>query len=117
MKFLIFFVLTLGELYAACDIKPLQKKIIREYKSSLPVTNEKGEIGHAKAKNFAVADYLMRIKNENLLIANFDLDIKWLSGKKQTVRTLVVATVNPKSCQIESYRNDQKVSSHFGQSE
>lgn len=65
--------------------------------------NEKGEIGNAKAKNFVVSDYLMKVKNENFLIANFDLDIKWLIGKKQTVKTLVVASIDPATCTIESY--------------
>lgn len=89
--------------FADCDIEPLKKEIINQYKMSLPVKNEKGEIGHANAKNFVIADYLMKVKNENFLIANFDLDIKWLKGTKQTVKTLVVATVDPATCTIEMY--------------
>ncbi len=105
MKFLIVFCFILGTAFAECDIEPLKNEIITEYKTNLPVTNEKGEIGHAKAKNFKVADYLMKLKNENLLIANFDLDIKWMNGKKQTVKSLVVATVNPQTCSIEKFDN------------
>jgi hypothetical protein len=89
--------------FAECDIKPLKKEIISNYQTHLPVTNEKGEIGHATAKNFVIADYLMRVKTENFLIANFDLDIKWLKGKKQTIKTLVVATVNLSTCTIDSF--------------
>lgn len=110
MKFLIVFILISGSVFAKCDIEPLKNEIITEYKTNLPVSNEKGEIGHAKAKNFVVADYFMKMKNDNLLIANFDLDIKWMNGKKQTVKTLVVATVNTRTCTIESFDNGKKVS-------
>lgn len=91
--------------FADCDIEPLKKEIMTQYSLNLPVKNEKGEIGNAKAKNFVVSDYLMKVKNENFLIANFDLDIKWLIGKTQTVRTLVVASVDPATCTIESYES------------
>lgn len=90
-----------------CDIHPLREEIISKYQEEvLPVRNEKGEIGHARAKNFAVADYLLNFNHESILVANFDLDIKWLKGTSQTVRTLVVATVNPKTCTIENYERD-----------
>lgn len=91
--------------FADCDIEPLKKEIISQYSTTLPVSNEKGEIGHAKAKNFVVSDFLMKIKTENFLIANFDLDIKWLKGETQTVKTLVVATVDLGTCTIDSYES------------
>jgi hypothetical protein len=91
--------------FAECDMEPLKKEIISNYQTHLPVTNEKGEIGHATAKNFVVADYLMRVKTENFLIANFELDIKWLKGKMQTIKTLVVATVDLATCTIDSYES------------
>lgn len=91
--------------FANCDIEPLKKEIITQYQSVLPVNNEKGELGHARGKNFVVADYLMKIKNESFLIANFDMDIKWLKGQSQTVKTMVVATVDPSTCTIESYES------------
>ncbi|MFP5385842.1 MAG: hypothetical protein ACLGHN_07160 [Bacteriovoracia bacterium] len=97
--------------FADCDIEPLKKEIISQYKSILPVSNEKGEIGHAKAKNFSVSDYLIRMKAENFLIANFDLDIKWLTGAKQTVKTLVVATVDLATCTIDSYESGETLGS------
>lgn len=104
MKYLILFLslLSLNAL-ADCDIAPLKEEIKAQYSSLLPVTNEKGEIGHARAKNFVVSDYLMKIKNESFLIANFELDIKWLIGNTQTVKSLVVATVDPATCTIENY--------------
>lgn len=106
MKFLLsLMLLTSTFAYAECDIEPLKKEIISQYKTILPVTNEKNEIGHARAKNFVVSDYLMRIKTENFLIANFDLDIKWLKGDIQTVKTLVVATVDLGTCTIDSYES------------
>lgn len=106
MKFLICFLLLTSAAFASdCDIEPLKKEIIAQYKTNLPVTNEKGEIGHATAKNFVVADYLMKVKNENFLIANFELDIKWLKGSVQTVKTLVVATVDPATCTIDTYES------------
>ncbi len=110
MKFLIILIAILNTAYAKCDLKPLRSKIIDEYQT-LPVTNSRGEIGHAKAKNFVVSQSLTRMKNDNFLIANFDLDIKWMNGKKQTVRTLVVATVNPKTCTIEHLDSGNRVSS------
>ena len=102
-----FFILALAStsVFADCDIEPLKKEIISQYKTELPVTNEKGEVGMAKAKNFVVSDFLMKIKNENFLIANFDLDIKWKAGKEQTVKTLVVGTVDPATCTIDSYES------------
>lgn len=108
MKFLICLLLLTSAAFASdtCDIEPLKKEIIAQYKTNLPVTNEKGEIGHATAKNFVVADYLMKVKNENFLIANFELDIKWLKGGDvQTVKTLVVATVDPATCTIDTYES------------
>ncbi len=111
MKFLIILITLTNVALAKCDLKPLRSKIIDEYQTLLPVTNSKGEIGHAKAKNFVVSESLTSMKHDNFLIANFDLDIKWMSGKKQTVRTLVVATVNPKTCTIEHLNDGKRVSS------
>lgn len=105
MKFLFAFLLLSTAAFADCDIEPLKNEIIRQYKTNLPVTNEKGEIGNAQAKKFVIADYLMKVKNESFLIANFDLDIKWLKGDKQSVKTLVVATVDPSTCTIEGYES------------
>lgn len=105
MKFIFALLLLSTAAFADCDIEPLKKEIKKQYQTNLPVTNEKGEIGNAKAKNFVIADYLMKVKNENFLIANFDLDIKWLKGDKQTVKTLVVATVDPSTCTIEGYES------------
>ena len=97
--------------FAECDIEPLKKEIISQYETILPVSNEKGEIGHAKAKNFSVSDYLITMKAENFLIANFDLDIKWLKGATQTVKTLVVATVDLATCTIENYESGETLGS------
>jgi hypothetical protein len=89
--------------FADCDIEPLRKEIIKQYSSNLPVTNEKGETGEAHGQDFVVSDYLMKIKNENFLIANFNLKINWKKGKDQLVKTLVVATVDESNCQIETF--------------
>lgn len=104
MKILIMF-LFISSAFASpeCDIEPLKDEIKTQYQFVLPVRNEKGEIGNAKARNFRISDYLMKLKNENFLIANFDLDIKWLKGTRQTVKTLVVATVNETTCTIDKY--------------
>lgn len=111
MKFLVCILLFSTAAFANCDIEPLKKEIITQYKTNLPVTNEKGEIGHAKAKNFIVADYLMRVKNESFLIANFELDIKWLKGTTQSIKSMVVATVDPATCTIEQYENGDTLGS------
>ena len=112
MKFFISLMLLFStSVFADCDIEPLKKEIISQYSQTLPVTNEKGEIGHAKAKNFVVSDYLMRIKTENFLIANFDLDIKWLKGETQSIKTLVVATVDLGTCTIDSYESGDTLGS------
>lgn len=104
MKFLIALsILVSGMAFADCDLEPLKKQIITQYEMVLPVQNEKGEIGRAKARNFVVSDYLMKVKDESFLIANFELDIKWLKGNKQSVKTLVVANVNEASCEIEHF--------------
>lgn len=105
MKIFIGLLLLSTAAFADCDIEPLKQEIIKNYQLNLPVKNEKGEIGNATAKNFAVSDYLMKVKNENFLIANFDLDIRWLNEKTQTVKTLVVASVDPATCTIESYES------------
>lgn len=108
MKHLVFLLLVFSTVASAeCKIEPLKNEIITQYKTTIPVKNEKGEIGHAQAKNFVVADYFMKLKNESFLIANFDLDIKWLTGKLQTVRTLVVATVNQSNCTIDGYKSGE----------
>lgn len=107
MKFLLCLIFLSQLSIADCDINPLKEEIISQYKTHLPVTNEKGEIGHASAKKFVVADYLMKVKNENFLIANFELDIKWLKGTTQTVKTLVVATVNLTTCTIDEIKGNR----------
>jgi hypothetical protein len=94
-----------GFAYAECDLEPIKKDIKKQYETVMPVQNEKGEIGRAKAKNFVISDYLMKVKDESFLIANFELDIKWLKGNKQTVKTLVVANINEASCEIETFEN------------
>jgi len=99
----LFLLVSTGAFGADCAIEPLKQEIISQYQNLLPVRNEKGEIGYARAKNFSVPDYFVKMSSENLLIANFELDIKWLKGTQQTVKTLVVATVNPKTCLIENY--------------
>jgi hypothetical protein len=105
MKFFLTLFLISTTCFANCNVEPLKNEIIKQYKTNLPVSNEKGDIGNAQAKNFVVADYLMRIKSESFLIANFDLDIKWHKGRNQTVKTLVVATVDPATCTIEGYES------------
>ena len=111
MKFIIFiiFIGFLARAFADCDIKPLKQKIISQYRDPLPVTNVQGEIGKALAKKFVVSDYLVNIHNESFLIANFELDIKWLKGKTQTIKTLVVATINVKTCTIEDFKSKASV--------
>lgn len=99
---------------AQCDIAPLKKELIDQYKTILPVKNEKGEIGHARAKNFVFGDGLTRMEKENLLIGNFDLDINWLKGKKQTITSLIVATVDPETCTIKSFHSADTVNSSIG---
>lgn len=91
-----------------CNIKPLQKEIISQYQVPLPVKNAKGELGHAEVKKIVVSDHLMKLQNENFLVANFDLDIKWLKGKKETVRSIIVATVDTSTCKINGYVNKKK---------
>lgn len=99
MKFLAFFFLFSMDVFA-CDLTPLKNEIIAEYDRHQAVRNEKGELGYGRGTNFNVTPYM---KEDTLLIANFDLNIKWLTGKEQTVRTLVVAKINLKSCTIKSY--------------
>lgn len=106
MKFFLSFLsLISASAFAGCNIGPLKKEIVTQYSKVLPVSNEKGEIGSAEGKDFVVADYLMRIKHDSFLIANFDMHIKWLKGDKQTVKTMVVANVDPATCTIESYES------------
>lgn len=111
MKLFLFLLLVSSSVFADCDIEPLKNEIINQYKTKLPVSNEKGDTGIAKAKNFVVSDYLMKIKNESFLIANFDLEIKWKKGRDQTVRTLVVGTVDPSTCTIDSYESGDTLGS------
>lgn len=92
-----------------CEIEPLKKEMLSQYKLAIPVKNEKGEIGTAKVQKFVVSDYLMRVKNESFLIANLDLRIKWLKGDKQTVKTLIVASVDPATCKIEGYEEGDTI--------
>ena len=106
MKWIFVFLLVTSSAFAKCDLAPLKNEIISQYKDSMPVTNEKGNVGHARAKNFKVSDYMMRLPNEFVLTANFELDIKWETGQTQTVRTLVVGSVNPRTCKIESLKNE-----------
>lgn len=106
MKWIFVFLLVTSSAFAKCDLAPLKDEIISQYKDSMPVTNEKGEVGHARAKNFKVSDYMMRLPKEFILTANFELDIKWETGHTQTVRTLVVGSVNPRTCKIESFKNE-----------
>jgi hypothetical protein len=108
MPVLLLFVFTMAYSYADCDLVPLKETIISQYKTIVPVTNEKGEIGAARGENFKVSESLVKVDRESLLIANFDLDIRWLSGKKQKVKTLVIGSVNPKTCQIENYKAGEK---------
>jgi hypothetical protein len=111
MKLLFALLILSSTAFADCDIAPLKKEIKDQYKSMLPVTNHKGEIGHAIAKNFKISDYLMKVRNENFLIANFDLDIKWMKGNLQTVKMLVVGTVDPATCKIDSYESGDTLGS------
>lgn len=115
MKLILFLFLISNSVFADCDIEPLKKEIISQYQAPLPVTNEKGETGQANAKNFVVSDFLMKIKNENFLIANFDLDIKWKKGKIQTVRTLIVGTVDLATCTIDSYESGDTLGTSMAQ--
>lgn len=108
MKLFFLFLLVTTSAFAKCDLLPLKNEIISQYKVPMPVSNEKGDVGRAQAKNFRVSDYLMKLQNEYILTANFELDIEWETGKKQTVKTLVVGTVNPKTCKIDKY-NDEHV--------
>ncbi len=107
MKFFLLVLVTCSVAQAKCDIKPLKEEIISNYRTTLPVTNEKGEIGHATAKKFVVSNFLMKLKKDSFLIANFELDIKWLKGTTQTVKTLVVATVDLASCTIKNLENEE----------
>lgn len=106
MKWIFVFLLVTSSAFAKCDLAPLKDEIISQYKDPMPVTNEKGNVGRARAKNFKVSDYLMRLPKEYVLTANFELDIEWETGQTQTVRTLVVGSVNPKTCKIDKFNNE-----------
>lgn len=97
--------------FAECEMSPLQEQMMNQYQSTITVRNERGEIGHAKVKNFKVADYFIEIETERMLISNFELDIKWMNGKKQSIKSLVVASIDPETCFIKTISEDNKFSS------
>lgn len=107
MKVFILLSFLCSSAFADCDMRPLKKKIVSEYKEPIEVTNERGEIGIAKGKKFVVSNYILEEKKEIFLVANFDLDIKWPTGREQTVRTLVVGTVDPISCSIRKFQDGE----------
>lgn len=107
MKLFFLFLLVTTSAFATCDLVPLKNEIIKQYKEPMPVSNEKGEVGRAIAKNFRVSDFLMRLPSGSFLTANFELDITWETGKTQTVKTLVVGTVNTRTCKINGYKNER----------
>ncbi len=88
--------------FANCNVEPLRKEIIKEYSTSVDVTNEKGESGKARGQDFVISDYLMNINNEIFLIANFKLNISWPDGKNQLVKTIVVATIDESTCRVKA---------------
>lgn len=102
MKWTLLSFLFCTQALADCDLGQLRKEIIKEYSAALPVTNEKGEKGVARGQDFVVSDYLMKIKDENFLITNFNMKIDWKTGEDQLIKTLVVATVDETTCRIES---------------
>lgn len=103
MKFLIILFIFSSSLFA-CDISPLKREVINQYGKYQTVKNERGEIGHGKGENFSFSDELTYMMNDIFLIATFDINIKWLTGKIQTVRSMVVASVNRKTCKIRGYQ-------------
>jgi len=108
MKLLIF-VLFFSASVLACDMTPLKKEVISQYGQYQAVKNERGEIGHGRGKNFKFSDDLTYMMNDIFLIATFEIDIKWLTGKKQTVRSMVVASVNERTCKIKGYQQRNRL--------
>ena len=93
-----------------CDVDELRQEMIAAYDKNLPVNDEKGVAGIAKAKNIVVSDYLMKVETDNFLIANFDLDITWNNGDTQTVKTMVVSTVDLNKCTLEPFKTGDSFS-------
>lgn len=111
MKFIIVFLLGSYYIHAyACDIDALRNEIIEEYSSYKNVRNEKGEIGYGRGSNFKVSRNFTYFKKDIFLIADFDMNVKWLRGTKQVARTLIVATIDPHVCEIKEYLRRPKVS-------
>ncbi|HXH31429.1 MAG TPA: hypothetical protein VNJ01_11495 [Bacteriovoracaceae bacterium] len=102
--------LTGAQAHAKCDVDELRRDMIEAYDKNLPVNDEKGVAGMAKAKNIVVSDYLMKVETDNFLIANFDLDITWKNGDSQTVKTMVVSTVNLNKCTLEPFKTGDSLS-------
>ncbi len=90
--------------FANCDVDELRKEMVAAYDKSMPVNDEKGITGIAKAKNIVVSDYLMKVEVDNFLIANFDLDINWKNGDSQTVKTMVVSVVDLNKCTLRPFK-------------
>ena len=93
-----------------CDVDELRQEMIAAYDKNLPVNDEKGVAGIGKAKNIVVSDYLMKVDTDNFLIANFDLDITWKNGDTQTVKTMVVSTVDLNKCTLEPFKTGDSLS-------
>lgn len=108
MRFL-FFLFLFSTPLLACDITPLKKEIISQYGQYQTVKNERGEIGHGRGSNFKISDELTYMMNDIYLIATFDMNIKWLTGKLQTVRSMVVASINTRTCKVKGYQGRARI--------
>jgi hypothetical protein len=104
MKSILFsFILISFLSHAECDPEPLKKAVKDHFKIFQPIKDERGQSGSVTGKNFVISDFILNIRNENFIIANFDLVINWIEGKEQIIKTIVVASIDKGTCNIDHY--------------
>lgn len=103
MKLLLALLFVSGTAFADCDLAPLKKELVQSFKREMPIKNAVGEPGMARVKNMLITDHLLSVKNENFLIATFDMHLKWMKSEEQVLKTQIVASVDLGTCTIEGF--------------
>jgi fructose-1-phosphate kinase PfkB-like protein len=89
--------------FADCDLKPLRQEMMAIYQREFPITDNLGKPGVARVENMQVSDYLLSVKSQHFLVANFEVVVRDSQKKETVIKTVAVGDVDIATCSLEKF--------------
>ena len=101
--------------YADCDPQALKNDLKNKFQSEFDLTQGERKLGTGKVTKMVITDHILKIRNENFLVAQLKLDLTTLKGQTSSVDTLIAASIDMASCTLDEFQNEEILGSSVQQ--